>query len=107
MSRDQPTPGPWTVHTVSGRKVARSLLVILADEAPIALVTARIGETVANGRVLAAAPDLLEALDQVLPLAERYARLRRDPFHPDNLALHRARTALLKARHGNGEIDDE
>ncbi len=109
MSRDKPTPGAWFLHTLNGRKVPRSLLVITveASEAPIALVSARIGETVSNGRLLAAAPDLAEALERVLPLAERAARLRRDPHHPENLALHAARLALLKARHGNDAIKGE
>ncbi len=106
MSRDKPTPGPWYVHTLNGRKVPRSLLLITtAEDQPIAVVVARLGETVANGRLMAAAPDVVAALERMIPLAERWARLRPE-HHPDRVALTKARAALHKARHGNGEQEE-
>jgi hypothetical protein len=48
-----------------------------------------------NGALLAAAPELLEALRDILPLAEAY--LKSAPTHSDNAKLEDARAAIAKA----------
>jgi len=97
------TPGPWRLRALNGRSVGRSRLHIAAEgptPAAVAVIIARFGETVANGRLLAASPDLLDALEAVLPLAER-ALMKRGPHHPDRAIVAAARAAIDKARHGD------
>lgn len=50
----------------------------------------------ANARLIAAAPELLEALENLLPMAEKF--LRNAPSHPDNAMLEDARAAIAKAK---------
>lgn len=65
------TPGPWHVSALDGRTCGPSrLLVCDGAEVPqlhaVAIVTLRTGETDANARLIAAAPDLLQALHEVI-----------------------------------------
>ena len=105
------TPGPWKLRALNGRSVGRSRLHIAAEgptSAAVAVCIARLGETVANGRILAAAPDLLDALEALLPIAERaLMTLRRGPHHPDRALVAAARVAIDKARHGDTTDTDD
>lgn len=73
------TPGPWTVRPEIGRAHQR----YIGNRAPDALLVAEVIDTLddgqcdANARLIAAAPDLLEALEYCLqhgslPLSVRY-----------------------------------
>lgn len=97
------TPGPWdarahhpvnakpyiSIHGLWGRKVGE---VVLAGES--------ISEDIANTRLIAAAPELLEAL-------ELYEELAKHPFEGDNVrylndlaarAASKRRAAIAKAK---------
>jgi hypothetical protein len=50
----------------------------------------------ANARLIAAAPDLLEALADVIEMAEAWARGKHQS-HPDNERCEAARAAIAKA----------
>ena len=70
MSQTSFTPGPWQVHANIGRK---SELGIVADAAPCIICTMHGGKanewptiTRANARLIAAAPDLLAALENLV-----------------------------------------
>lgn len=61
------TPGPWRVSTLDARTVGPSRLLVcgglqVQQLQAVAIVTLRTGETDANARLIAAAPDLLAAL---------------------------------------------
>lgn len=65
------TPGPWKISPLDGRTCGPSrLLVCDGTEVPqlqaVAIVTLRTGETDANARLIAAAPELLRALKDAL-----------------------------------------
>ena len=91
------TPGPWKVednpwggtpHVRSGR---RRLLRLLAEG------NEEIAESVANARLIAAAPDLLAALEAVTThLGELLIDL--GPCEDDRDVLDVARAAIAKAR---------
>lgn len=53
------------------------------------------GASVRVASLACAAPELLDALREVLPLAEAY--LRKAPGDPDNAKLEFARSVILKA----------
>ena len=60
------TPGPWRVSPLDGRTCGPSRLLIsngteVSQLQAVAIVTLRTGETDANARLIAAAPDLLDA----------------------------------------------
>lgn len=52
-------------------------------------------EFTANAQLLATAPELLQSVEWLLPLAEAY--LKAAPTHPDNAKLESARAAVRKA----------
>jgi hypothetical protein len=73
---------------------------VIARDGGLAVIVSDVGRPPkaldkANARLIAAAPELLEALREVLPLAEAY--LAKTPTHPDNAKLEDARDALQKA----------
>lgn len=75
------TPGPWNVACESGEWFAT-----LQDYSPIPC-------TIENARLIAAAPDLLEALKRLAGMAETFSgELHKD--HPDVVD---ARAAIAKA----------
>jgi hypothetical protein len=61
------TPGPWQVSPLDGRTCGPSRLLVqsgttIAQMQAVAIVTLRTGETDANARLIAAAPELYAAL---------------------------------------------
>ena len=67
------TPGPWQVSPLDGRTCGPSRLLIcngttLAQMQAVAIVTLRTSETDANARLIAAAPDLLAALREMVDM---------------------------------------
>ena len=54
------TPGPWTLHVGSGREAY-----IEAMEGDVLIAECHDGEAEANARLIAAAPELLEALLEI------------------------------------------
>lgn len=98
MSEAKFTPGPWR-HVGFG-----ALYLIKGDEAPdIAVVqprTAVAGRALANARLIAAAPDLYEALKAFAaePLSNEpgHSRTRLFSFEDLDEKIRRARAALAK-----------
>ena len=83
------TPGPWTADTKGCKDVSGMLMLpIMTPEAPLAFVPIRLvsqphfwPESLANARLIAAAPDLLEAAEETrLALSEHACCL--DDIHP-------------------------
>jgi hypothetical protein len=60
-------------------------------------VSRSLEEKMANARLIAAAPDLLEALTDVLPLAESYLNMMPDRHRIHIPKLERALAAIAKA----------
>ena len=91
MSESKHTPGPWTWKDDIE-------LVVLQEQypmaEPIAVVTAYPAEAFANARLLAAAPDLLAALQSVL-VSVPFASYRGDGELEECEQL--VRTAIAKA----------
>jgi hypothetical protein len=83
------TPGPWTGHTFNGSKFG--LIVNHELQQPIANIEPDLTEeTEANINLIAAAPDLLEALEALMET--RFGGL------PSSEVLELAGAAIAKAR---------
>jgi hypothetical protein len=99
MTQNKFTPGPWQYWTGSlsrspgiyGPRVPNKDRNWIAD---IRVGDPKVQE--ANAQLIAAAPEMYEALEWLLPIAETYLRLA--PNHPDNAKVESARFALRKAR---------
>ena len=79
----QHTPGPWTQHEGEVRAKNYGLISRSYYGKPD-------GEGAANARLIAAAPDLLEALKWVVRICD-------EGGYPDGKCLQEARTAIAKA----------
>ncbi len=68
---NQHTHGPWTIETNAGHP---HIEIWTNNGRPqrIAYMQDHLSESDANARLIATAPDLLEALKDVLPFAQRY-----------------------------------
>ena len=68
------TPGPWTVTRVSKSTIVKDIYISASPEriarVCVSSTAQSIAEYEANARLIAAAPDLLEALNRLLPMAE-------------------------------------
>jgi hypothetical protein len=92
---DKHTPGPWTV-SVSGKE--NENCTVVADGIPVAIVNddngnfafKAVSEIHANARLIAAAPDLLAALDVLLYPEKHLVNVA--------TARERAQDAIAKAR---------
>jgi hypothetical protein len=81
------TPGPWreilpkmsSAITIYG-KDNRPVCATFGNGSETTLKMVRSGETVANARLIAAAPDLLAALEYALSLLEGYPDSATDPI---------------------------
>ena len=90
------TPGPWDVEPKGSRHFvdgADGLTVAYLDRAGVR----ERSEIEANARLIASAPELLEALEAVLPDLEHYVATH-GPGPDKRLAI--ARAAIAKARGG-------
>lgn len=91
------TPGPWRLRY--GKRFEYDYLLKAGKDTPIAywsnfkIRTKK--ESKANARLIAAAPDLLEALQEVLPMLEQLLMIRGEP-EPGSIG-HKARAAIAKA----------
>lgn len=98
------TPGPWRPNVAGGADLidARKRLVARAYDPEDDDAVTR--EAAANARLIAAAPDLLAALEDLLPYAAREIKRLNDTmvgslYPAINLAkLDRAEAAIAKAR---------
>jgi hypothetical protein len=94
-----PTPGPWTCE--------------VSEESPNGLIVGRAGEDVvaemqsngqtatqviANARLIAAAPELLEALKECVIALDVYDRAPHESYVNKKLARERAESAIGKAK---------
>lgn len=102
----QHTPGPWIIgdENNSHAQVCIGATDMTADMSRESSYTGQMvmsrEEMLANARLIAAAPDLLEALDKVWPF------LQEDDGHGANApayqsAINAARAAIAKAKGGN------
>ena len=101
------TPGPWTIQAIGQPTPRCGFAYMIRDNRNCAL--AEVGHTDAitdgleaedNARLIAAAPELLEALETIL------GEIHDDPFgFEDDLSCaiirHAARTAIAKATEGS------
>lgn len=91
------TPGPWKIQEFSAQTYMISTFQngLIAQHVP--------GE--ANARLIAAAPELYEALEELRDKVWRIIDLHRDSEAraAANMALERANAALAKARGDEGE----
>lgn len=88
------TPGPWTINHTSDGKAA---LIMLGFVASVELDQNPDGE--ANALLIAAAPDLLEALDNLCKQVARDCSISSDPKYFTLLERHQeAWQAIKKAK---------
>lgn len=94
------TPGPWAATVMHGE--SRSIIAVMAD-GPTQVATMREG-SFADARIIAAAPDLLAALERIANHEWRADRRKRgmiDVFEVETLArIARAAIAKAKGREG-------
>lgn len=100
------TPGPWFVHdfadpAVSSDPGPEDVTVSCDHPATITVasmgraMTATLDEARANARLIAAAPDMLEALREAQAVLSDYYRA--DPYESDRQALAAIEAAIAKA----------
>jgi len=92
------TPGPWEIHeenTVLGPKLDDKSIWLR----PIVLQS-KTGIKLEDARLIAAAPDLLDAIQDLLNQFEQRG-IFVDPQHPDRISVNKARAAIAKAK---GEV---
>ena len=97
------TPGPWIVYPeTNGSEIcAVDMKPGLPIRAGIAKVdTFNYGEWIGNARLIAAAPDLLEALEELVDL---FGGLVSGEYPPDGFTTQPARDAIAKARGESNE----
>lgn len=90
------TPGPWRIERQNPSPTTGEWMI--AGSAPGYLAEIRdcgSGDPSANARLIAAAPDLLEALEELLSMCQR-----QEGFHDDGdgCMFERASAAIAKAR---------
>lgn len=95
----QHTPGPWSMDATGYSPLSR--LIRGPNDQIIGTVANRTGEGVANARLIAAAPELLEALEQALPWVATAVAFRSD-VHPEarennKKAVEKIKAAIEKA----------
>ena len=96
------TEGPWDVGTKSNGVSPRHAQ-IFNDNGYIATVnyTNSIAETNSNATLIAAAPELLEALEAAIPLLHTGDELPLDYYKDKPSALGKALRAIAKAKGNN------
>ena len=95
------TPGPWSAHkpsAVLGIKTDGRQWYIRAKDCTVACTLD--GESEENARLIAAAPDLLEALQRLLPAYREAVKLW-DSNHDDAFTVQ-AHNAIAKAGGAHG-----
>lgn len=95
------TPGPWKLDGVMAMDSPLWIVSIPGEQARIEIADYS-SESEANARLIAAAPDLLEALEDMVFLADgAMAAANRDgaEYRPDE-ELRDAKAAIAKARGG-------
>ena len=95
MEKQQHTPGPWVQPMqANGANVRHPH--IISDGGEIAITTWQGSEqkTNANARLIASAPDLLEALEEIVSAADG------DGWSQIDADLRKARAAIAKATGG-------
>ena len=96
MSEAKHTPGPWQACDVGDYSdYDGRCRVILGNDLRIAVVLGDHDESAANARLIAAAPDLLEELEDMVSLVEY---LMNDSY--DNKETAEARAAIARAKGG-------
>ena len=95
MKEMKRTPGPWRIGTAppNGEQAIGTIRGMM-----VAVATTGVGmekETLANASLIAAAPELLDALQEVLPMLEQLLMIRGEP-EPGSIG-HKARAAISKA----------
>tara|TARA_R110000868_G_scaffold26537_4_gene102052 strand:- start:104 stop:403 length:300 start_codon:yes stop_codon:yes gene_type:complete len=93
---DKHTPGPWTIFDGAHPGIdggGLSIVVYGKEDEPLYGVQGwNAGEALANARLIAAAPDLLEALQQLGGIL-----VEAPPSFSDSPAVKKARIAIAKA----------
>ena len=96
MSEAKHTPGPWQACDVGDYSdYDGRCRVILGNDLRIAVVLGDHDESAANARLIAAAPDLLEELEDMVSLVEY---LMNDSY--DSKETAEARAAIARAKGG-------
>ena len=91
MTNATHTQGPWAATTRTGEGLTPATYVIEdADRLPVVMAW-----RAADARLIAAAPDLLAALEQCLPIIDAH---RRTALGEGDIAAMNARAAIAKAK---------
>ncbi len=85
------TPGPWEMIKEIGNDGGLSCKIVSGNKAVIALAKHADGNKEANARLIAAAPELLEALIDLLDDSDEYDK------RPIGIVAAKARAAIAKA----------
>lgn len=91
MTQSQHTPGPWIVQGDTYVTV-NSLIIAHCKQAG----NTTLEEAQANARLIAAAPELLEALEDLIGYAEH--RFGDNDYYKNHGCMNKARAAIAKAR---------
>ena len=96
MEKQQHTPGPWAYIVPDGYVVRHPQ--IYSDFGPVANATwlgeNKLDQLKSNARLIAAAPDMLEALEEIVSAADG------DGWSQLDADLRKARAAIAKATGG-------
>ncbi len=93
MTVNKHTPGPWCVDDYTNVCCLDGGLIAVAGDGRATLPRGKLDICRSNGRLIAAAPDLLMTLQNLVGLAEGHCR----DLHHYKAALDDARAAIAKA----------
>jgi hypothetical protein len=94
-----PTPGPWTLKNFGGPQISGPEGYAVCTMWGAISASELAGQDLANARLIAAAPDLLAALEALVEGVDRLLG-KPEPYECDDGALAAARAAILKATGG-------
>ena len=94
---DQHTPGPWTVSNEESPLDFQMEVRVTSGEAQICYFIESNNEAIANARLIAAAPDLLDALQELIYIAGVLAQTCLGDEGQKENCLDRAIAAVEKA----------
>lgn len=98
---NQHTPGPWTVRRMFQHETFQDFRIEGKDRERVLVLRGGMAPCEADARLIAAAPDLLAAVYDLLEMRDAHLNNRVVPGKPELEVVAQSRAAYAKARGGS------